>query len=187
MPLAATPRRLRPAICLVLLLLPFVAWSEVRPGAGSADGDTAKVPGLDQAAVHAFYLEGEFDSVLARIHGFRKENPDHSRGDSLFIARHLAVVLAANPNSVEAGKYWMHHLLILSPQAGLEGMYVSEAIEDVFRRVKREAKNRSGGGGSRKWLWIGAAGTALAAGAAAWLLLDSEPDRTERTSVPVTL
>lgn len=202
MPLSVTLRHLPPIACILLQLLPLCAWAEVRKGprplagdsplSGSASGDSAiaessAFPRLDQEAVHALYLEGEFDSVQARIHGFRKDNPEHSRGDSLFIARHLAVVLAANPNSVEAGKYWMHHLLILSPQAGLEGMYVSEAIEEIFRRVKREAGSRSAGTGRRNWMWIGAAGTVLAAGTVVWLLLEPEPDRNGRTVVPVTL
>lgn len=198
MPSVSSLRHNPHAAFLLLIVFPLCGWGEVRSGSGAAAGvsgradsraalDSPAYPRLDQAAVHAFYLEGEFDSVQARIHGFRKEYPEHSRDDSLFIARHLAVVLAADPNSVEAGKYWMHHLLVLSPQSGLEGMYVSEAIEDIFRRVKREAKGRSGRTHRRKWLWIGAAGTVLAAGAAAWLILDSEPERAERMSVPVTL
>jgi hypothetical protein len=178
-------------LTITFLLLPTSGWGEDRPGArpatvDSATSDSLAAPGLDQAAVQALYVEGEFDSVLARIQEFRQNRPEHSRADSLFIARHLAVVLAADPNSVEAGKYWMHRLLLLSPEADLEGMFVSESIEDIFRRVKREARIRPGG--SRlKWLWLGAGGTALTAGIAAWLLLSQGSDGPTRTVVPVTL
>jgi hypothetical protein len=142
---------------------------------------------LDQKAIHDEYVNGNFETVIGRITAFQKENPGHSREDSIFIARHLAVVHAADPKSVEAGKHWMHRLILISPNADLSGMYVSEEIDRIFERVKREARIRSGGDGRRKWLWLGAGGTALVAAAAAWLVLDGESDGPPRTVVPVDL
>ena len=140
---------------------------------------------LDQAAIHSEYLEGNFDAVIRGLEIFQVENPVHSREDSLFTAKYLAVVHAADPKSVEAGKYWMHRLLLLSPTADLSGMYVSEEIERIFARVRKEA--RAGGSGRRKWLWIGAGGTALAAAVTAWMVMGSGSDGPEKTVVPVQL
>ena len=182
------PFRLRLTIPLCILAL-RVAWPpEARAGNAPQGVESAvQIPRLDQKAVHDAYVNGDFESVLARIEAFRKENPDHSRDDSIFIARHLAVVLAADPRTVEAGKYWMHRLLLLSPQADLSGMYASEAIERMFGEMKEEEDARLGGSGRRKWLWIGAGGTAVAGAVAAWILFSQAAESPERTVVPVDL
>jgi hypothetical protein len=147
------------------------------------------LPQLNQKAVHDEYINGNFEAAVARIEAFRKRNPDYSRGDSIFIARHLAVILAADPRSVEAGKYWMHRLLLLSPDADLSGMYASEAIERMFGEVKDEDDARTGrlSGSRRKWLWIGAGGTAVAAGVAVWVLFSHASEGPQPTVVPVNL
>ena len=155
--------------------------------ATSKDSAQAPAAGIDQKAIHDEYVNGNFETVIARITAFLKENPEHSRADSLFIARHLAVVHAADPKTVEAGKYWMYRLILLSPTADLSGMYVSEEIERMFERVKKETQLRSGGNGRGKWVWIGAGGAVLAAAAAAWLILDEKPHAADRTIVPVLL
>src|SRR5687767_13984022 len=108
------------------------------------DTGSPAVPGwLDTSAVQGEYLNGKFESVLARLQAFQEEHPSHAREDSLFIARHLAVVHSADPQSIEAGKYWMHRLLLLSPAADLAVMYASESIERTFEKVKEEARARS--------------------------------------------
>lgn len=168
------------------LLLIFAA------GAGAADTQRAAasepaLPQLNQKAVHDDYINGNFETAVARIEAFRKRNPDCSRGDSIFIARHLGVILAADPRSVEAGKYWMHRLLLLSPDADLSGMYASEAIERMFGEVKDEDDARTGRVSRRKWLWIGAGGTAVAAGVAVWVLFSHASEGQRPTVVPVNL
>jgi hypothetical protein len=159
--------------------------------AGTADSQSvfaaAPLPQLNQKAVHDDYINGNFEAAVARIEAFRKKNPDYSRGDSVFIARHLAVILAADPRSVEAGKYWMHRLLLLSPDADLSGMYASEAIERMFGEVKGEDDARTGRVTRRKWLWIGAGGTAVAAGVAVWVLFSHASEGPQPTVVPVNL
>jgi hypothetical protein len=182
------PYRLRLPIHILILGLFLGAG----PGAGASDASQesapmAPMPRIDQKGIHDEYINGNFEIVLKRIETFRQKNPDHSREDSLFIARHLAVVLAADPRSVEAGKYWMHRLLLLSPDADLSGMYASEAIERMFGEVKREDDARMGRSGRRKWLWIGAGGTAVAAGFAVWFAFSHAGDGPGRTVVPVNL
>jgi hypothetical protein len=182
------PFRQRLRISLCILALGFAWVTEASAGNAPQGVEPAvQVPRLDQKTVHEGYMNGDFESVLARIESFRKENPDYSRDDSLFIARHLAVVLAADPRTVEAGKYWMHRLLFLSPKADLSGMYASEAIERMFGEMKEEEEARLGGNGRRKWLWIGAGGTAVAGAVAAWMLFSHAAESPERTVVPVDL
>ncbi len=147
--------------------------------------DTA--PRIDQKAVHDEYMNGNFETVVARIEDFRKKHPAHSREDSLFIARHLGVVLSADPRTAQAGKYWMHNLLSLSLDADLSGMYASESIERAFGKMKKEERSRLGGSRNRKWLWIGAGGAAVALGVAALILLSPDEAEPQRTDVPVTL
>jgi hypothetical protein len=93
---------------------------------------------LDQAAAHKEYEDGNFESVITQLNDFQKQNPIHSKSDSLFIAKHLAVVYSANPKTIEIGKHWMYQLLKLLPVADLAGMYVNEEIDRVFDKVRRE-------------------------------------------------
>lgn len=97
---------------------------------------------LDQVGIHKLYEEGDFDKVIERIDAFRKSNSSSSHGDSVFIAKHLAVVYTANTQTVEVGKHWMYELLKVTPAADLAGMYVNEEIDRIFDKVKREFKDR---------------------------------------------
>jgi hypothetical protein len=49
-------------------------------------------------------------------------------------------------------------------------MYASEAIENLFAKVKEEDDAHAGRLGRRKWLWIGVGGTAVAAAVTVWYL-----------------
>lgn len=97
---------------------------------------------LDQGRLHEEYKEGNFEAVVRDIDTFRKANPSHSRSDSIFIAKHLAVVYAANPMTVEIGKYWMHQMLRLMPEADLAEMYVNEEIDRIYYKIFTEFKTR---------------------------------------------
>jgi hypothetical protein len=107
------------------------------PGAGSCAATT-----LDQKKIHSQYNEGDFEVVIKAIEGFRKANKTYSREDSLFIAKHLAVVYSANPESREKGRYYMYQLLELLPSAKLIDMYVSDEIDRIFDRVREEYLTR---------------------------------------------
>jgi hypothetical protein len=58
--------------------------------------------------------------------------------DSIFIAKHLAVVYTANPATREKGKGYMFLLLDLMPSAKIVDMFVGEEIDRIFDKVKEE-------------------------------------------------
>lgn len=93
---------------------------------------------LDQRRIHADYNEGNFDRVTNAIESFMERNGTYSQDDSIFIAKHLAVVYSANPETREKGKYYMYRLLALLPSAKLIDMYVSDEIERIFDKVREE-------------------------------------------------
>jgi len=93
---------------------------------------------LDKQMVHGLYNDGDFEGVISGIKGFISRNETYSREDSIFIAKHLAVVYTAMPANRELGKYYMHQLLKLLPSAELVDMYVSDEIDRVFEKIRRE-------------------------------------------------
>lgn len=102
---------------------------------------------LDHKKIHEQYNEGDFESVTASLETFMQRNRTYSHTDSVFIAKHLAVVYTANPATREKGRYFMHRLLELLPSAKLVDMYVSEEIDRIFDKVREEflARQRSFG------------------------------------------
>jgi hypothetical protein len=93
---------------------------------------------LNQIAIHYQYGDGDFPSVIKAIDEFTATHKKYARADSIFIAKHLAVVYSANPETREKGKYYMYRLLELVPSAELVDMYVSEEIDRIFSRVREE-------------------------------------------------
>jgi len=93
---------------------------------------------LDQERIHAIYNEGDFDHVVALIDSFTAVRKSYSREDSIFIAKHLAVVYSANPATREKGKGYMFRMLDLMPSAKIVDMFVSDEIDRVFEKVKEE-------------------------------------------------
>lgn len=93
---------------------------------------------LDRPALEHTYREGEFESLVKQILDFQKKNTTYSRKDSLFIARHLGVVYAANPATREKGKYYMHQILALNLEDNLVDLFVSDEILKTFDGVKNE-------------------------------------------------
>jgi hypothetical protein len=102
---------------------------------------------LRQQAIHIAYNEGDFERVVAEIEAFQKANKTFTRGDSIFISKHLAVVYTANPNTREKGKYYMYRLLEMVPSAELVDMFVSDEIDRIFDRVRKEFLTRQQGFG----------------------------------------
>lgn len=117
----------RAAACALLLLAPRAAHC---------------ASGLDQKKIHAEYNDGDFDGVINALEAFKKKNRTYSREDSVFVAKHLAVVYSANPNTREKGKYYMNLLLELVPSAKLVDMYVSDEIDRIFEKVREEFLTR---------------------------------------------
>lgn len=113
-----------PWVSAILLLLP--------PGIATAGNP------LNQIAIHYQYNDGDFPAVITAIDEFTRAHKSYSRADSVFIAKHLAVVFTANPDTREKGKYYMYQMLDLIPSGDLVDMYVSDEIERIFSYVKKE-------------------------------------------------
>jgi hypothetical protein len=151
---------------------------------------------LNQIAIHYKYNDGDFAAVIQGIEEFTHAHKTYARADSVFIAKHLAVVYAASPETRERGKYYMFQLLELVPSAELVDMYVSDEIEAIFSRVRQEyathhqdlavrseqereeqEKDRE----ARKplwkkpWVWAAGAGAAVGVTAAILLWPESKP------------
>lgn len=102
---------------------------------------------LNQPKVHELYNAGDFDPVIAVLEAFIKKNKTYSQSDSIFIAKHLAVVYSANPVTREKGKYYMFKLLEILPSAKLIDMFVSEEVDRIFDKVREEFMGRQHGFG----------------------------------------
>ena len=107
----------------------------VKPGSPAI---SAQPVVLDQKKVHAIYSEGDFDAVIAVIDTFTRANPTYPKADSVFIAKHLAVIYTANPATREKGKNYMFRLLDLLPSAKIVDMFVSDEIDHIFEKVREE-------------------------------------------------
>jgi hypothetical protein len=149
---------------------------------------------LNQIEVHYKYSDGDFPAVITSIEAFTHANKTYPRADSIFIAKHLAVVYTANPDTRERGKYYMYQLLELVPSAELVDMYVSDEIEKIFGRVKQEyeAKRKDKAEFAtyqaekskpplwkNPWVWGGAAAVAVGGITAAILLHEDDKPRPE--------
>jgi hypothetical protein len=99
---------------------------------------TIPAAGLEQAKIHAIYKDGDFDEVVALIGAFTREHKAYSKDDSVFIAKHLAVIYTANPTTREKGKNYMFRLLELLPSAKIVDMFVSEEIDRIFDKIREE-------------------------------------------------
>jgi hypothetical protein len=121
----------------------FASQAPAKPETASA----APASTLDQKAVHNAYNEGDFEKVTNLIDAYNKANKTYSRADSIFIAKHLAVVYSANPQTREKGKYYMYRLLEMLPSAELVDMFVSDEIDRIFEKVRKEFVARQKGFG----------------------------------------
>ncbi|MBW8886129.1 MAG: hypothetical protein JF616_00100 [Fibrobacteres bacterium] len=97
---------------------------------------------IDHDALHHAYNEGDFDAVLKLTDPFTNGKETYSRSDSAFVFKHLAVVYSANPKTREKGKYYMYRLLEMLPSAELVDMYVSDEVDRLFDKVRKEFKSR---------------------------------------------
>ncbi len=114
------------------LLLPALLLAE------TGKPKTVSVSELDQKAIHSEYNDGDFDKVVKTLEAFLARNSTYSRSDSVFVAKHLAVVYSANPQTREKGKYHMYRLLEMVPSAELVDMFVSDEVDRIFDKVRKE-------------------------------------------------
>jgi hypothetical protein len=127
---------IRSGLVFCLSLLFAVAARAAAPAAAPAPDK------LDQKRIHADYNDGNFEKVIASLEGFMATHKSYSFEDSVFIAKHLAVVYTANPDTREKGKYYMYRLLAMLPSAKLVDMYVSDEIDRIFDKVREEFMTR---------------------------------------------
>lgn len=116
----------------------------VSPPATAGASSSSK---LDQKKIHSEYNEGNFDKVVNSLEAFMSSHKTYTFQDSVFIAKHLAVVYTANPETREKGKYYMFRLLTLLPSAKLVDMFVSDEIDRIFDKVRDEFVTRQHGFG----------------------------------------
>ncbi|MEO6097850.1 MAG: hypothetical protein ABIW76_20210 [Fibrobacteria bacterium] len=133
-------------ITLILLAL-GVAWSKpstksgipaqsAQAAAPAASGSGS--PRFDSAGVHRLYLDGDFDAAIAILEDNLKETRAYRHEDSIFIFKHLGVMYAAQNETREKGKYYMHKLLSVEPTAKIMDMYASDMIYMIFKNIQEE-------------------------------------------------
>ena len=121
-----------------LIAMFFAFAARTLEGAAPTSTASADPDILNQKKIHADYNEGNFEKVTSELEGFMSRNKTYSLEDSVFIAKHLAVVYSANPETREKGKYYMFRLLAMLPSAKLIDMYVSDEIDRIFDKVREE-------------------------------------------------
>ncbi len=124
---------------LYLRFLPFSRLLVIAFGV-AVWGAKAQADGISETLmpVHEAYTNGDFDEVLARIESYQKRHPRHSLSDSLFIAKHLAVVYGSNPQTREKGRYFMFRMLEMNASADLVDMFISQDLDQTFEKVRKE-------------------------------------------------
>jgi hypothetical protein len=93
---------------------------------------------LDTAAVRKLYLDGDFEEAIKMLDGVLKEKRALTHEDSVLIFKHLGVMYAANYETREKGKYYMHQLLMVEPTARIMDMYASDMIYMIFKNIQDE-------------------------------------------------
>jgi hypothetical protein len=113
----------------------LIAWLVIQP-------ITAVAATIDQNAIHNAYNDGDFDAVIKLTDPFTNGKGTYTRADSAFVFKHLAVVFCANPKTREKGKFYMYRLLEMLPSAELVDMYVSDEVDRLFDKVRKDFKTR---------------------------------------------
>ena len=98
---------------------------------------------LDTSAIHALYMDGEFESAIEQLERASREGLLKSHTDSVFAYKHLGVMYAARYETMERGKNYMYRLLTIEPTVRILDMYASEMIYMIFRNVKAEFEIRT--------------------------------------------
>jgi hypothetical protein len=159
---------------------------------------------IDTIRVHKLYVDGDFEQAIGLLETGIKENRLQSHADSVFTFKHLGVMYAANYETREKGKIFMHQLLMVEPTARIMDMYASDMIYMIFKNIQDEfemnraklgrAEGHVIGNGqaspiaktppkeepevskSNSVYWIGGTGAVVLAGVAAYFVLaDQSP------------
>jgi len=98
---------------------------------------------LDTSAIHALYMDGEFESAIELLERASGEGLLKTHTDSVFAYKHLGVMYAARYETMERGKSYMYRLLTIEPTVRILDMYASEMIYMIFRNVQAEFEIRT--------------------------------------------
>jgi hypothetical protein len=168
-------------------------------------------PLLDTATVRKLYMDGDFEQAIEMLEtGFKEKRP-FNHNDSVFIFKHLGVMYAAKYETRERGKYFMHQLLMTEPTARIMDMYASDMIYMIFKNIQDEfdqtrgklsraedhvsGNNQTGPkvdspsanispapSNGHTLIWVGATTAVVAAGVAAFFILNEDPKSTTKNS-----
>jgi hypothetical protein len=194
------------ALCLALASAAMGATSAARTAApqppSASSLDRSSPPKVDSVRVHKLYLDGDFDEAIPILENNLKETRQYHHDDSVFIFKHLGVMYAAQYETREKGKYYMHRLLMVEPAANILDMYASDMIYMIFKNIQdefeqnrrkmsgnntahpigteKDPKVSEGHGNGKAWIWAGTAAAVAAAGVGAYILLSEEPKSSTR-------
>jgi hypothetical protein len=126
--MAASPlvRKFRSALVLILGLTSPFTWASANT--------------LDYDVVKRAYSDGDFEKVIAHCEGGLKAT-SASHEDSLYAARYLGIVYAANPATRERGRFWFGRLLRDNPKASITDLIVSDDVDAAFIKVRDEVRS----------------------------------------------
>jgi hypothetical protein len=97
----------------------------------------AAATSLDYDVVKRAYSDGDFEKVIAHCErGLKTASASHE--DSLYAARYLGIVYAANPATRERGRFWFGRLLRDNPKASITDLIVSDDVDAAFIKVRDE-------------------------------------------------
>ena len=88
--------------------------------------------------VRKLYLDGDFEEAIQILDNALKSKGPFDHRDSVLIFKHLGVMYAANYETREKGKYYMHQLLMVEPTARIMDMYASDMIYMIFKNIQDE-------------------------------------------------
>lgn len=147
--------------------------------------------------LHGLYRDGEFDSLLQAMKAYPDRHPKMNFEDSLFLAKHYAVIFAATPATYERSRYYMRQMLEIDPHSDFVGMFATENVDRLFENVRKEyflthifspkpdddslkvdKQHRSS---SQLWWW--ASGAALIAGGAITLWVINTSNKIDKDTI----
>jgi hypothetical protein len=100
---------------------------------------------INKKEIKNFYFDGNFEKVVNALEDFRKRRQNPSEEDKIFVFKYLGVIYASNKNTQEKGESYMFQLLKLAPNIDLIGdMYISDKIDAIFQKVKKQFERMEG-------------------------------------------
>jgi hypothetical protein len=121
---------------MVLAMAWGLSQSAPVPAAGKLPDGIRDDGSLDRDRVHHLYMEGEFEKVQTALEHFRHSVDSLVGADRIFVYKYLGVIYSARPETRVKGEGYLYSLLHLVPTITLLDMYISDAVESIFKGVK---------------------------------------------------